>query len=333
MDTNNTTRKFFSLKVLGRTIEHLGSQMYKHRGPSIAELIANAWDAGSTNVEVNVPEGEIDTENGKIIVTDTGCGMSPDDVQNKYLVIGRNRRAIDGALVNGRKIMGRKGLGKLAGFGLCDIVTVITWTNMTEAVKFQMELSKLKLSSGVVDEIEFPWTIITPPVNSESGTRIELSRLRHHSPIDVESLRETIARRFSRIARGEMTIKINGTLLSNPDLKIALSYPEDGDYATETLPSGNIVQYRYQFASDTIKSKEMQGFVVYANERAAQAPPFFFGVETTASGQHSTRYVTGEVIADFVDSGIADEDNVSTDRQELDWERDDLKELNVPFHF
>ena len=48
----------FHMKVLGRTIEHLGTQMYKHRAPSIAELIANCWDAGAKNAWITVPSAD-----------------------------------------------------------------------------------------------------------------------------------------------------------------------------------------------------------------------------------------------------------------------------------
>ncbi len=90
------------------------------------------------------------------------------------------------------------------------------------------------------------------------------------------------------------------------------------------------VQYRYRFARKPLRSKELQGFVIYANERTAQAPPFFFNVESTASSQHSTRYVTGEIVADYIDAGTDDEsDVISTDRQELDWEKEELSGLRT----
>src|SRR5205085_8944937 len=68
--------------------------------------------------------------------------------------------------------------------------------------------------------------------------------------------------------------------------------------------------YRYTFAKTPIRSKEMQGFVIYANERTAQAPPFFFNVESTASSQHSTRYVSGEIVANYIDEGVNSESDV-----------------------
>ncbi|OBB84665.1 hypothetical protein A5779_05730 [Mycolicibacterium peregrinum] len=68
---------------------------------------------------------------------------------------------------------------------------------------------------------------------------------------------------------------------------------------------------------------ELQGFTIIVNGKTAQAPPFFFGVESSASGQHGTKYLTGVIEADFLDSGVDDEsDRISTDRQEVDWEDD-----------
>jgi len=42
----SSTQQLFEMVILGRMVEHLGSMMYKHRAPSIAELVANCWDAG-----------------------------------------------------------------------------------------------------------------------------------------------------------------------------------------------------------------------------------------------------------------------------------------------
>ena len=44
----------FPLTVMGRTLEHLGTQMYKRRDAAIAELVANAWDAGASKVSIYV---------------------------------------------------------------------------------------------------------------------------------------------------------------------------------------------------------------------------------------------------------------------------------------
>ncbi|MEI8182404.1 MAG: ATP-binding protein [Desulfomonile sp.] len=324
-------KREFHMTILGRTIEHLGTQMYKHRAPSIAELVANCWDAGAKSSWISVPQdGGYDPGKRVVAIVDDGEGMDALTVQDRYLVVGRNRRNDDGGTSHGRKMMGRKGIGKLAGFGLAEKVTITTWTKGNEkAIQFSMALSELKLDAGTVGDIKFPWSEVDKQADwPPSGTQIELSGLRHTAPLEIESLCETLTRRFSRTTRGEMNIFVNNVQLSEPTIDTMHKFPDGDGYEDATLPSGQTVKYRYRFARKPLRSKELQGFVIYANERTAQAPPFFFNVESTASSQHSTRYVTGEIIADYLDAGTDDEsDVISTDRQELDWEKEELREL------
>ena len=80
------------LSVLGRTLEHLGTQMYKRRDVAIAELVANAWDACASNTRITLPETGYDPANSVIEIVDDGIGMTAESVQSDFLVIGRNRR-------------------------------------------------------------------------------------------------------------------------------------------------------------------------------------------------------------------------------------------------
>ena len=58
------------LKVLGRTLEHLGVQTYKRRDTAIAELVANCWDAGADRVETTVPDSsDYDRQASEIVST------------------------------------------------------------------------------------------------------------------------------------------------------------------------------------------------------------------------------------------------------------------------
>ena len=83
----------FHITILGRTLEHLGVQMYKRRDVAIAELVANCWDAGAKNVWIIAPDPhDYDQFRSRIIITDDGGGMNANQVQNEYLVVGRNRR-------------------------------------------------------------------------------------------------------------------------------------------------------------------------------------------------------------------------------------------------
>src|SRR5579859_1020537 len=99
------------------TIEHLGLKLYSSLPPVIGELVSNAWDADATEVHISLPDGEIN-DDSELIVRDTGNGMDPSELQQKYLFIGRNRREEERTDVSsgGRLVTGRKGLGKLSAF-------------------------------------------------------------------------------------------------------------------------------------------------------------------------------------------------------------------------
>ena len=105
----------------------------------IAEIVANSYDADATVVKISAPMGEwlaskvggVITDKGfKLEVVDDGVGMSPDQVNDFYLRVGAERRKDakrgDRSKKFKRKVMGRKGVGKLAPFGVCRFIEVIS---------------------------------------------------------------------------------------------------------------------------------------------------------------------------------------------------------------
>jgi uncharacterized protein YdhG (YjbR/CyaY superfamily) len=74
------------------------------------------------------------------------------------------------------------------------------------------------------------------------------------------------------------------------------------------------------FTEDTIKMEEFHGISIIARGRAAQ-DPWDFNLAGGTWGQHGLRYMTGEIVADFVDEGIPYEsDTILTNRSGLNWE-------------
>jgi hypothetical protein len=207
---------------------------------------------------------------------------------------------------------------------------ITTWTG-NETTYFVLDLSRLKAGDGKSTDMPIEGKAIARPewCKSASGTRILLRELKHKTPPDIPKLTNALARRFSSRIRGEMTILVNGNAIGEPLIELDFRFPEGGEQS-ETLPNGKTVTYHYAFAKETIKTPELRGFTIYVRGRTAQAPPFFFDVEGTASGQHSTKYVTGAIEADFLDEGLDDaSDVISTDRQHIDWELPQAAELRA----
>ena len=101
----------WQLRFDPRTIEHLGIKMYSRLPFALAELVANAYDAGAENVFIDLCDSIADEK--RIPISDDGDGMSFYEVQEKFLVIGRKRRDSDTGRDNskGRRITGKKALG------------------------------------------------------------------------------------------------------------------------------------------------------------------------------------------------------------------------------
>jgi hypothetical protein len=117
----------FELRFDPQTIRHLGLRMYATLAPALAEIISNSYDADASNVVVSLIEDKGHPK--EIRIKDDGEGLSYDGINNKFLVIGRNRRDYEGDEPSAkykRLPTGKKGLGKLALFSLvvwqCKII-------------------------------------------------------------------------------------------------------------------------------------------------------------------------------------------------------------------
>lgn len=95
-------------------IATLLSQEYASTEKALKELVDNAWDADAEHVTVLLPQPMTDEP---IVIADTGCGMTEEELRHHYLFIASDRRERRGERTVGknRLIKGRKGIGKFAG--------------------------------------------------------------------------------------------------------------------------------------------------------------------------------------------------------------------------
>ena len=134
-----TDESKYQMTISRLTVDKLGVKLYDRISAVIAEVIANSYDADATEVTVSAPMGEmLASKSGSVVkdkgfeieVTDDGVGMLPDHINPYYLTVGAERRKDSrrGEVSKKfkRKVMGRKGVGKLAPFGVCRVVEVIS---------------------------------------------------------------------------------------------------------------------------------------------------------------------------------------------------------------
>lgn len=336
-----TTARKLQLRFHGRVIDHLGIQMYQSPVAAIAELIANAWDADATRVSIELPRDDRLT----YVIEDDGNGMSFRDCQDHYLNVGWCKREGGKEYSSlGRPFLGRKGIGKFAGFGIAQIMRVDTISKETgERTVFSLDINKLRSADYVAAGGDIDVEEYQPPDTRRAekhGTRITLSNLQFRRPATVP-FAKSMARRFLLHQRAaDFAILVNNSPLpraeslekiqfefpraySSEQLYAGLGIDEEG-WGTESLPSGNSFRWKILFYEEPIEDEELRGIAVFARGKLAQAP-FFFQLSGGLGGQHGQEYLSGQVQADFIDH--LKTDVISTDRQSINWEFTETAEL------
>ena len=332
------------LRFHGRIIDSLGIQMYQSPVAAIAELIANAWDADARNVAVTLPADL--SGQPTIIVRDDGCGMSFEQCQKLYLNVGRNRRIDDdtGRSPNGRPVLGRKGIGKFAGFGIAELLEVDTTSAENgERTVFHLDLSDLRGDKYIgTARKEVPVLLHEQGSASRTtnfGTIITLKNLTLQRTPSKSGFAASMARRFLiNQTADEFKVTINDLPLPEDNALMGVEYDFPADYKKSEKPEGlriadgvgyekigeDEIEWRIKFTKDTLGTEELRGVSVFCGIKVAQTP-FFFNLSGGLSGQHGQQYVSGQVRADYLD--MLDADIITTERQRINWELQECKPL------
>ena len=301
------------MKVELTVIEDLGINLYGTLPSVISELVANAWDADATTVGITLDEGDV-REDTKIAVTDNGHGMSYDDIQEKYLRVGRKRRAEEPEKTRlGRKVMGRKGIGKLSVFGVATNAEIKTVTQ-DMLIIFQMNVDSM-ISEARKNCPYYPdTTCVNNSTSEKQGTTITLTGLKRKTRIDAQSIRRSIARHFSVIGDG-FTVSVNGRDISPTDKlgKAALNDVWDIDEFVDADERKWRVYGWIGAAKDTL-DEEDRGVTIMARGKMIQRPTMF---EVKSGNKFYYSYITGQINAEFFD---AETDLMSTNRQSVIWD-------------
>jgi hypothetical protein len=308
------------MRYAGGLVRHLGVQMYSGAVGSVAELIANAWDADATAVEVTIPFDKEWDANSEIVVRDNGTGMGFDECNDKFLLIGLDRRGKDGDFTaKNRKVLGRKGLGKLACFGTAKLIEVRTVKDhwLTHFSLDYDEIIRTSKGALVSDEPYAPHVLKDErSPGLDHGTSIILKRLQLKHRLREDEFRSHMARRFAILA-DDFRVIVNGKALVREEASFQFRYPEAGVSSCE-LPGLGTVKWWFGFTEKPIPDENARGIVVMARGKMAQAP-FFFHLSGGVYGQHGMQYMTGEVHADSLDDH-PDIDVIATDRASIRWE-------------
>lgn len=193
----------YKMKISLNIIEHLGINLYSNLPAVLSEIVANSWDADATEVQMNI-EGTT-----KIEIIDNGIGMSEEDINEKFLLVGYKKRERGFVqTLKGRKVMGRKGIGKLSLFSIANKITIISKKENEEINAFVMNVNDIREAANQEKDYE-PIVLKSnelPKQLEHNGTIIILEELKRER-IQEHNIKTNLARRFSVIG-GQNNFKV-----------------------------------------------------------------------------------------------------------------------------
>lgn len=346
-----------TLNVDLNVINHLGVGLYSSTPAALTELVANAWDADATEVRITVDAG-----NRKIIIEDDGHGMDVDSIKSKFLNVGYSRRRHSSkekySDSGNRRVMGRKGIGKLAMFALADHIEITSQIKEGNVVGFKIDVPKLRQSLEQGENIvldEFDGQLL----KNGSGTRIVLDQVLKGLKTTEGYLRVKLARRFSILGSTHgFNVFLNDKEITKADrgiyehVQFLWAFDQDS-YDTVTALAKNIASLPNE--DDVLSEKEIcikmlnanvnfegnaypiKGYIASvflpanlgSKEDTANILSIFANgrvfaenvLSEASSAKYYQNYLVGEIHADFLDED--DTDRATASREAI--KRDDPK--------
>lgn len=331
-----TAGRQYEMTLSLNILKHLGFGLYSNIAAVLSEVVANAWDADAERVWIS-----IDEDNGEVTIQDDGHGMTVEDANKKYLLVGYERRKMEGRTPRfDRPVMGRKGIGKLSLFSIARTVEVHSIKN-GERHGFTMDSDEIeeKIKSGREAQY-YPSPIDPGEIDLGSGTRITLTNMKRQLQWTGRPLKRRLARRFSVIgSRHQFEIELNEQPITIEDReyqdklqyiwtfgdkgwesRVAAKHLEHGEERVGDLEgySGLAIDgwigtaFNSGQLRDSDTSESINKIVVVMRGKLAQEDI----LEEFGEGGLYTKYVFGEIHADFLD--LDDQDDIATtSRQRL----------------
>lgn len=319
-------------------LDHLGINLYSNIAAVLTEAVANAWDADAETVDIR-----IDPKNKSIEIIDDGIGMSVDDMNSKYLRVGYRRRDEDiehGKITaKGRPVMGRKGLGKLSLFSVANVIEVESVRDGA-AHGLRMTVSGIHESVQKKEPFYSPESLLAEQVTVTKGTRIVLRDIkRQRLGRGAKALRKRLARRFSVVGEAHgFNIDLDGEPITSSDrgdLPMVQFLWQLGDDALDLTPASQLLEQeslpnradawdakwnasgwigtaRFPKQLDSEDAGNLNGIVVFARGRLFHENI----LDKLNDGRLYTKYLTGQIEADFLDADDAP-DIATSDRQRV----------------
>lgn len=236
---------------------------------ALTELVANAWDAGATEVKIFIPE-----EKGQfLIIEDNGIGLTQDEFRERWMKLRYNRLKHQGREVifpdevKGKRIAyGRNGVGRHGLLCFNDWYFVQTIKNGKKL--------EVTISSNVEGEA---FAIINENISDANGHGTLLKVVVQKNLPSVERIRELISARF--LLDPQFKIEINKKILPLEDF--------DGLLDTQEVTTEDGIKLTVHFIDSKKAAKKSiyQGIAFWQRGRLVGNPSWILGDELYIDGR------------------------------------------------
>lgn len=241
--------------------QHLGSHKYTTSTRAIGELVANAFDAEASLVDIELVEnllGGIE----KVVILDNGLGISPLDLKRRFVIVGvAPSTAPDSAR------LGRLGVGRLA---VHRIGTLSKWTTTAKVGEKTIQSRfTLRTNEGrklEVDEVEAAKT-------SPTGTSIEIFNVLDDKGLTAAKVAADLLTQYCSFLLGHSNkrIRVCGELL---DVQGLIERRENENIeAAEGLPESVLSHLLLRRSVDQSKFPHQVIFSAKGRTVASAQPP------------------------------------------------------------
>ena len=335
----------YTMRIERKIVDKLGLKLYDKIAAVVAEIIANSYDADAELVTVRLPlgkalavrkKGKIEQKGYAIEIQDDGYGMTPDEANDFYLRVGKDRREDpkqgDKSRKKKRSVMGRKGIGKLAPFGVCRTIEIRSAGGDKTAkgyrvTHFELDYDKIVKETSEDDDQYHPTPLKDDGKwDGKTGTTITLKNFLPKDVPDKETFNRQLGYRFG-LTLPDFKIKIIDTKEANPEKefyvgKEEIPLMEGTKIVVDDIPIKTedgkelLVKGWVGMAKRPYKNIEFAGVRIYVRGKIASITRDF-GLPSGFTGEFVARsYLVGEIHADWVDD---EEDLIQTHRQDILW--------------
>lgn len=263
---DESTGSLFEENYLVRTLGRI-AQDYE---VALTELVANAWDAGASLVDLTIPS----TNELTLTVEDDGHGMNAGQFKGRWMKLGYNRLKHQSALVEfpperrgwRRKAYGRNGVGRHGLLCFADQYSVETWRE-GKGASFDIGTQSEENPFKIEKEGSF--------IRKGHGTKLSVI-VQRHLP-NADAIREILAGRF--VHDPQFVVRVNGVsvaladqtgLIEKQDLQIPGCPPAEA-FVVDTMRTAKYTLY--------------QGIAFWVNGRLVGVPSWVVGSDAVIDGR------------------------------------------------